>query len=128
MAHSPGHRKWPDHKVLEEHPQERVEVYYHGKKIADSTDVIKVLEDDEPPRFYFRREDVQMGALERTQEVTECPFKGTAHYFSLGDDQGKVENAVWTYEEPFEEHKDLKDRLAFYTDKYPDIRIEEKRI
>jgi uncharacterized protein (DUF427 family) len=126
MNKSPGHQKHPDHKVRERHVDQRVTVEIKGQKIADSTDVIRVDEDGSPPRYYFPRSDVQMKLLERTATTTQCPFKGTAHYFRLhtsGAGGVHLEDAVWTYEEPYEDHKDLKDRLAFYDDKYGDIDV-----
>src|SRR5688500_1199828 len=100
MAKSPGHRKWPEHHVIEEHPGNRVEVFFNGEKIADSTNTIKVVEDEYPARFYFPRSDVRMDVFERTQETSQCPFKGTANYYSLNLGDKKAENAVWTYEDP----------------------------
>jgi uncharacterized protein (DUF427 family) len=123
MASSPGHKRWPEHKVTEEHPGIRMEVYFNGEKIADSKDVIKVVEDEHPIRFYIPRQDVRMDALERTQHTSQCPFKGAAHYYSVKVGGRTAENAVWTYEDPYDEHKDLKDRLAFYDDKVDEIKV-----
>lgn len=127
MSKSPGHQKWPEHKVLETPVGQRVTVELGGQVVADSSDVIRVDEDGSPTRYYFPRGDVSMDKLHRTATTSQCPFKGTAHYFSLstdgGDKAGKLDDAVWTYEEPFDEHLSLKDRLAFYDDKYRNIHV-----
>lgn len=123
MRTSPGHQKWPDHKVQEEHLEERVDVEVNGELIATSNDVVAVDEDGQPRRFYFPRSDVKMDKLERSATTTECPFKGTAHYFNLKVAGNILRDAVWTYEDPYDEHRDLKDRLAFYDDKLREIQI-----
>ncbi len=117
MSQSPGHRKWPDHQVREEHPDQRFQIVVGGETIADSTDVIRVDEDDHPPRYYFPRSDVRMESMERTESTSHCPFKGTAHSFNLSADGTRLEDAGWSYEEPYDEHEALKDRVAFYDEK-----------
>jgi uncharacterized protein (DUF427 family) len=121
---SPGHRQWPGHNVAERPLGQRAQVWAGGRLIADSQDVILVAEDDHPARYYFPRSAVKMGELERSDTTSECPFKGTARYFHLKLERGKLRDAVWSYEKPFDEHLALKDRLAFYDDAMPEIRIE----
>jgi len=123
MNKSPGHQKMPNHKVEEERVPETMKVEVDGETIAKSADVILVKEDDHPDRYYFPRNDVQMKKLERTVTTTDCPFKGTAHYFNINTNGRRLNNAVWTYENPYDEHRDLKDRVAFYDDKIPDIQV-----
>jgi uncharacterized protein (DUF427 family) len=123
MSKSPGHRKWPDHRVEEQPLGERVQVEVFGEIVADSSDVVKVEEDKSPPRYYFPRSDVKMNALQRSDTTTECPFKGIAHYYHLRVGDHELQDAVWTYEDPYEEHPALKDRVAFYHDKIPEIEI-----
>jgi uncharacterized protein (DUF427 family) len=126
MPKSPGHRKWPEHKVLEKHLGQRMKVELDGELIAESSDVIRVDEDGQPARYYFPRSDVKMERLERSSTTTECPFKGTARYFSLVAGGRKFDDAVWTHEDPYDEHRGLKDRLAFYDDKVREIHIEPR--
>jgi uncharacterized protein (DUF427 family) len=123
MSKSPGHRKWPDHRIRETHLPGRVQAIVHGEVIADSHDVIKVDEDENPTRYYFPRTDVSMSSLERSDTTTECPFKGKARYFNVRTHGTELHDAVWTYEEPYEEHMDLRERLAFYDDQMPEIEI-----
>jgi uncharacterized protein (DUF427 family) len=127
MSQSPGHQKWPEHKIRETPVGERVTVELEGRILAESHNVLRVDEDGSPARYYFPRGDVRMDQLERSATTSQCPFKGTAHYFSLSAaGGGRLQDAVWSYEDPFDEHQALKDRLAFYDDKYRNIHVHVK--
>ncbi len=123
MAKSPGHQAHPDHKVIEKRVDRPISVEINGEVVAESRDVIEVDEDGNPPRFYFPRTDVRMGHLSRTESTTRCPFKGLAHYYSVRAGGRVFEDSVWTYEEPYEEHAALRDRLAFYEGKIPEVSV-----
>jgi uncharacterized protein (DUF427 family) len=120
---SPGHQKFPDHTVREERVAGTVKVRFNNTTIAESGNVIKVVEDKAPVRYYFPRSDVRMETLRPTATTSECPFKGTARYFDICVDGQALHDAVWSYESPYDEHADLAQRVAFYDDKYPAIGV-----
>ena len=103
-----------DHRIETKPAKERVRVTFNGEVIADTRDAIRMEEGDYPAVFYFPRKDVKMERLTRSSHRTHCPFKGDAAYFSLVNGP---ENAVWSYEQPYDEMSVIKERLAFYPDK-----------
>lgn len=98
----------------------RVKVTYRGEVIAESEDALAMKEGSYPVVYYVPRKDVKMERLERTSHKTHCPFKGDASYFSF---KGGAENAVWSYEQPFEGMEAIQSYLAFYPDKVDSISI-----
>lgn len=92
----------------------RVRVTANGAVLADSRDVLALKEGAYPVVYYFPRKDVRMERLARTDHRSFCPFKGHASYWSL---KGGAENAVWSYEDPYDDMVAIKERLAFYRDK-----------
>ena len=123
MSQSPGHQQHPEHHVTERRLDQRMTVSINGEVIADSKDVIRVDEDRNPARFYFPRSDVKMDKLQASQTTSQCPFKGTARYFSISAGGKQLKDSVWSYETPYDEHADLAGRVAFWDDKVPDIQV-----
>ena len=109
--------KYPEYRVDLEPNAKRVRVALGTHTIAESERSLRVLETKHDPVFYFPREDVRMDLLERTDHETFCPFKGEAAYWTIRTDDQLLENAVWSYEDPFDEVAGLKDYVAFYTDR-----------
>lgn len=64
MSKSPGHRKWPEHKVQEQQLDDKMQVELDGEILVQSDDVIKVEEDENSDRYYVPRSDIRMDALE----------------------------------------------------------------
>ena len=120
MNPAPGYKKYPGHRVLTRSAGRHVQVTYNGEVIADTDNAIALEESKSSPSvlapvvYYVPREDVKMDRLERTTHQTYCPFKGEASYYSL---KGGAENAVWSYEAPYDEMTAIKGLLAFYPDK-----------
>jgi uncharacterized protein (DUF427 family) len=109
--------KYPDHQVELVPGSKRVQVSFRGQVIADSASPLRVRESKHDEVIYFPREDVSFEHLERTDHASFCPFKGEASYWTLRVEADQSENAVWSYEDPFDEVAGLKDYLAFYADR-----------
>jgi uncharacterized protein (DUF427 family) len=123
MSKSPGHQQHPEHRVAERHVDQRMTVSIGGEVIADSRDVVRVDEDKSPTRFYFPRSDVKMDKLQASEKTSQCPYKGTARYFSISAAGKQLKDSVWSYETPYDEHAGLAGRVAFYDDKMPEIQV-----
>ena len=121
MNPAPGFKKYPGHRVTTQPSRAHVEVRYKGEVIADTRDAVELHESQSsshvlaPVVYYIPRKDVKMDRLAPTSHTTHCPFKGDASYFSL---RGGPENSVWSYEAPYDEMLAIKERLAFYPDKF----------
>ena len=63
------------------------------------------------------RSDVDMSALERTEQLSYCPFKGDAAYYSIPALGERGVDAVWTYEQPYPAVASIKEHLAFYANR-----------
>ena len=111
----------PRHPITTEPAGVRVVVSVAGQVIADSRSARTLREADYPAVHYIPREDVDMTALERTDHESYCPFKGDAAYFSIPAAGARGLNAVWTYETPYEAVSEIKDYVAFYTNRMDSV-------
>jgi uncharacterized protein (DUF427 family) len=111
----------PDHPISIEANPSRVMVTVGGKVIADTRAALTLREASYPAVQYLPRRDVDMAALTRSDRVTYCPYKGEASYFSIPAGGARSVNAVWTYEAPFEAMAQIKEYVAFYSDRVDEI-------
>jgi uncharacterized protein (DUF427 family) len=114
MNPAPGFKKRPDYRIEVAPARVRVQARLGGELIADSNAALQMKEGSYLPVYYFPRADVKMERLARTTHQTHCPFKGDASYYSIA---GGPENAVWSYEQPYDEMSAIRGLLAFYPDK-----------
>jgi uncharacterized protein (DUF427 family) len=113
----PGYQQKPNHLVTTSPAGVRVQVSLRGELIADTRNAVQMDERpvgyEVPVVYYIPRQDVKMDRLVRSTHQTYCPFKGQASYYSF---VGGPENAIWTYEQPYDEVMSIKEHLAFYPD------------
>ncbi|MDH3295693.1 MAG: DUF427 domain-containing protein [Acidimicrobiia bacterium] len=70
---------------------------------------------------YFPPDSVNWEYFTSTERTTGCPWKGTANYYSVTVDGNELSNVAWTYHDPKEAAKEIKDHVAFY----PQVTVEE---
>jgi uncharacterized protein (DUF427 family) len=61
--------------------------------------------------------------LESSETLTYCAYKGRASYFSVPDGPADV---AWTYREPLQDAKPVRDRIAFF-DERVDVVVDGER-
>jgi uncharacterized protein (DUF427 family) len=82
---------------------------WSGKVIAESNACV-VVEGNQ----YFPADAVGKEFLKPSSHTTECPWKGTAHYYHVEVSGMRNDNAAWYYPQPKPAAAEIKDRIAFW--------------
>lgn len=85
------------------------EAWWNGTRIAASDDIVTV-----ERNAYFPLAAVDAALLKDSATTSVCPWKGTAHYYTLVVDGAENRDAAWYYPAPKDAAKDIKDRVAFW--------------
>jgi uncharacterized protein (DUF427 family) len=80
-----------------------------GKVIAESS-ATKEVEGNQ----YFPPDSIKKEFLKPSSHTSECPWKGTAHYYTLEVNGMRNDNAAWYYPAPKSEASEIKDHVAFW--------------
>jgi len=95
-----------------------IKVKYGGKMIASTTKAVRTLETSHPPTYYIPQEDIDMSCLRRTNGGGSfCEWKGSAIYYDVVVDGKVADGAAWSYPNPTEPFKSIKDHVAFYANR-----------
>lgn len=82
---------------------------WNGKVLAES-DATVVVEGN----HYFPPEAIRREFFKPSDTTTICPWKGTAHYYSVVVDGKDNPDAAWFYPDPKEAAAQIRDRVAFW--------------
>ena len=86
-----------------------IKAIWNGVTIAESDDTVLV-----EGNHYFPASTLKQEYVTFSNHKTTCPWKGTAHYYSLLVDGELNPDAVWYYPEPKDGAEMVKDRVAFW--------------
>ncbi|HET6562576.1 MAG TPA: DUF427 domain-containing protein [Marmoricola sp.] len=112
----------PMHKVECRRTDDHVVVEANGVVLADSRSPVVLEESGLPDRYYLPVEDVRVELLERSARTTECPYKGTASYWSARVGDELLTDVVWAYDDPIPSAEPIRGRLCFYAERV-DLRV-----
>ena len=85
------------------------QAWWNGTKIADS-DATVVVERN----HYFPPESLDQTVLRPSATTSGCPWKGTAHYYTLEVGGAQNKDAAWYYPDPKSAAENIRGRVAFW--------------
>ena len=85
------------------------QAWWNGIKIADS-DATVVVERN----HYFPPESLDQTVLRPSTTTSGCPWKGTAHYYTLEVGGAQNKDAAWYYPDPKSAAEQIRGRVAFW--------------
>lgn len=94
-----------------------------GVEVANSHSPMILFETGLPARYYLPKTDVRMDLLTPTDTTTECPYKGTAEYWSVDVEGTERADLVWGYPFPARESAPIAGMVSFYNEKV-DINVD----
>ena len=138
--------KWPamDHWFEEDEevyvhardPQTRVDILASSRTVRVEIDGVTVAESDQPrilfetglaPRYYLPLTAVRLDLLEPSSHTTQCPYKGTATYWSVASRTAR-EDMVWTYRSPLPESQKIAGLVLLLPGAHRPVRRRRKAI
>ena len=110
-------------------PEPRRAVLRHGGVVlADTDDLVRVLETSHPPTYYLPR--TAFGPyLSVTDETSFCEWKGVARYLDIVVPGVPVlRAAAWWYPQPSRHYPQLHDRVAVYAGPLDEVTLGGERV
>ena len=102
MSERPVLQPTEAHPITVEPTGKHVTVRINGEVVAETDDALTLQESTYPAVQYIPSRDVVSSVLRKSDTQTYCPFKGDASYYDVVTGGGvTVEDAIWTYEEPY---------------------------
>ena len=94
-----------------------VRVALDGVTLAASSQPRILFETLCPPRYYLPLSDVRFDLLRPSDTQTQCPYKGTATYWSVEVNGVTHDDLVWIYRSPLPESQKIAGMACFFSEK-----------
>jgi uncharacterized protein (DUF427 family) len=112
----PAHPHDPFHRIDVRPVAARVVMRLGDAVVVDTVHARRLAETQLPLRWYVPPEDVRV-PLERSGTVTWCAYKGRATYRSARVGDHRVDDLLWTYEEPLPDGREVGGLLGVYSER-----------
>jgi uncharacterized protein (DUF427 family) len=106
-----------EHPITVTPTEGHVTVRVRGQVVAETDAALSLRESTYPVVQYVPIDAVDASALRRSDTTTYCPYKGEANYYHLGVGDETIDDAIWTYEQPYLAVAQIAGHVAFYPDK-----------
>ena len=106
-----------DHPITITPTGKHVTVRVNGEVVAETDAALTLQESTYPAVQYVPLADVVDSALSRSDNTTYCPYKGEANYYHVTTGESTVDDAIWTYEQPYPAVGEIVGHVAFYANK-----------
>jgi uncharacterized protein (DUF427 family) len=104
-----------------------VRVFVRDVLVAESHRPSLLFETRLPTRYYLPLVDVRMDLLIPSATLTECPYKGTASYWSVAAGDAVEPDVVWCYRSPLPESQKVAGLACFYNERV-DLEVDGVRL
>jgi uncharacterized protein (DUF427 family) len=107
----------------------RAVLRHAGILIADTDDLVRMLEIGHPPTYYLPRAAFDANVLVNGKGQTWCEWKGVASYLDLvvpGAD--RLVSVGWWYPRPDPRYLELTDRVALYAEPLDCVTLDGERV
>jgi uncharacterized protein (DUF427 family) len=106
-----------DHPITITPTGKHVTVRVNGEVVAETDAALTLQESTYPAVQYVPLADVVDSVLRRSDNTTYCPYKGEANYYHVTTGEGTIDDAIWTYEQPYPAVGEIVGHVAFYANK-----------
>ncbi len=103
----------------------RAVLRYGGLVVADTDDLVRVLETSHPPTYYLPRAVFDPAVLVTGRGRSSCEWKGLASYVDvLVAGAPALRGIGWWYPRPDRRYPELTDRVALYAGEFDEVSLD----
>jgi uncharacterized protein (DUF427 family) len=118
MSDRPALKPTAAHPITVEPTGKHVTVRVNGDVVAETDEALTLQESTYPAVQYIPLRDVVQDRLKPSDTETYCPYKGDASYYHVVTEAGDtVDDAIWTYLQPYPAVGQIAGHVAFYPNK-----------